>query len=480
MATVQQVYLALLNRAADPGGLAFWQAATGNGANLAPMLAAIASVPEYQQRFAGQPPDALIHGVYRSLFDRDADPAGLAFFVGELSVGRQTLATIAVNVLDGAQGPDAEIIQERTIAADLRTASLATPQQPSGKGYGFLEFSAGKPGAGDVDLGPVGPLFVDSARTIQTWDRALGGDGTVAGAIARIDAGAAGYSVSSLMAHVREGYTPRNPALDDAGFNGTDIGAVPFGGAALPVVPATAAAAHIVTKPGSSGLWSDPGTWIGGLVPRPGDIVELTTDCFIDTDVSGVLIVKRNATATILSVTYGHSLQDSFYLIDTEQENPHFLQTSRGAAGATQTAITGNIFQYTGRDHQGDVLDINQGNPGASNRADTKILLTHNIVLPNSAGEHSGVLVSVLDGNYARMPFEVFIENNTALIGREGAAVVGESQADFPGQYASFRSNLLWDTSPRGYKLWDIGADEFKPDLIAADAISHNAGWNYL
>ncbi len=101
-------------------------------------------------------------------------------------------------------------------------------------------------------------------------------------------------------------------------------------------------------------------------------------------------------------------------------------------------------------------------------------------MLPNSAGEHSGVLVSVLDGNYARMPFEVFIENNTALIGREGAAVVGESQADFAGQYATFRSNLLWDTMSRGYKLWDIGADEFKPDVIAAGAISHNAGWNYL
>ncbi len=363
MATVQQVYLALLARPADPGGLAFWQALTGNGSDLAPMLAAISPLPEFQQRIAGQPADALINGVYRSLFDRDADPTGLAFFMGEVNAGRQTLVTVAVNVLDGARGTDAQIIMEKTIAADLRTASLATPQQPSGKGYGFLEFSAGVPGANDIDLGPVGPLFVDSARTIQTWDRALGGDGTVASAIARIDAGAAGYSVSGLMAHVREGYTPRNPALNDAGFNGTDIGAVPFGGAASKVSPATASAAHIVTKAGSSGLWSDPGTWIGGLVPRPGDIVELTTDCFVDTDVSGVLIVKRNATATILSVTYGHALRDSYYLIDTEQENPHFLQTSRGAAGATQTAITGNIFQYTGRDHQGDVLDINQGNP---------------------------------------------------------------------------------------------------------------------
>jgi hypothetical protein len=480
MATIQQVYLALLARPADPGGLAFWQGITGNGANLAPMLAAIVPLPEYQQRFAGQTPDVLVNSIYRSLFDRDADQAGLAFFVGELNSGRQTLATIAVNVLDGARGTDAQIILDKTVAADRHTASLAPAPQASGKGYGFLEFSAGAPGSGDIDLAPMGPQFVDSARNIQTWDRALGGDGSVGGAIARIDAGAQGYSVSGLMAYVREGYTPRNPALDNTGFGGADIGAVPFDGAASPVSPATASAARIVTKAGSSGLWSDPGTWIGGVVPRPGDIVELTADTFVDTDVSGMLIVKRNATATILSVTYGHALRDNYYVIDTDQENPHFLQTSRGMAGATKTAITGNIFHYTGRDHQGDVLDINQGNPGASGKADTTILLTHNIVLPNSAGEHSGVLVSVLDGNYGEMPFQVFIENNTALIGREGAAVVGESQADFAGQYASFRNNLLWDTVARGYKLWDIGADELKPDVIGAAAISNNAGWNYL
>ncbi len=483
MATVQQVYLALLGRPADPGGLAFWQGATGNGSNLAAMLGAMVPSPEYQQRYAGLTPDALVNSVYRSLFDRDADGSGLSFFVGELNGGRQTLATIAVNVLDGARGQDLQLIQRKTAEADRITASLDSGQSHggTGKGYAFLEFSAaGVPGVGDIDLGPAGPLFIDSARNIQTWDKALGGDGTVAGALARIDAGLSGYSVSGLMAFVKEGYTPRNPALNDSGFGGVDIGAVSLDGATSPVSPASAAAAYIVTKAGSGGLWSDPGTWVGGVVPRRGDIVELTTDCFIDTDVSGVLIIKKNATATILSVTYGHALADSYYLIDTGEDNPHFLQTSRGASGTTQTTITGNIFQYTGRDHQGDVLDINQGNPGASNRSDTKIYLTHNILLPNSAGEHSGYLISVLDGNYSRTPFEVYIENNTALIGREGAAVVGESQSDFAGQYASFRNNLLWDTSARGHKLWDIGSDENKPDVIAADTISHNAGWNYL
>ena len=56
MATIQGVYLALFGRPADPLGLAFFNTATNNGANLAG-IGPLQSSAEYQARFTGQHPD---------------------------------------------------------------------------------------------------------------------------------------------------------------------------------------------------------------------------------------------------------------------------------------------------------------------------------------------------------------------------------------------------------------------------------------
>ncbi|MCC0052187.1 MAG: cadherin domain-containing protein, partial [Rhodobiaceae bacterium] len=64
--------------------------------------------------------------MYQSLFGRDADPEGLAFFLAELTAGRQTINSIAINILDGAKGVDLELIDAKIAAADLFTAALDT------------------------------------------------------------------------------------------------------------------------------------------------------------------------------------------------------------------------------------------------------------------------------------------------------------------------------------------------------------------
>lgn len=129
MAGVQDIYVALFGRPADPEGLTYWNQVTGNGANLSKMLAALPSTAEYTTRFAGQSSEQIVASVYQSLFGRAPDAAGLKFFADRLASGEQTIATIAVNIAQGAQGTDKQTFAAKVNAADLFTKSLDTPAE---------------------------------------------------------------------------------------------------------------------------------------------------------------------------------------------------------------------------------------------------------------------------------------------------------------------------------------------------------------
>ncbi|MCJ8510523.1 DUF4214 domain-containing protein [Rhizobium lemnae] len=125
MATIQGVYVALFGRPADPTGLAYFNSVTNNGANLS-AIGNLSGTAEYQARFTGQNNLQIINSIYQSLFGRDADITGLNFFANQLATGRQTINTIAINILDGATGSDLAIVNNKIAAANLYTASLDT------------------------------------------------------------------------------------------------------------------------------------------------------------------------------------------------------------------------------------------------------------------------------------------------------------------------------------------------------------------
>ena len=129
MASIQGIYLAFFGRPADPEGLAFWEEQTQGGADLSVMLNALAFTEEYQTRFEGMSDAQIITSIYQSLFNRDPEPEGLAFFLEAMSEGTMTLTSIAVDIFDGAQGDDLVTIQNKEEAADLFTASLDTPEK---------------------------------------------------------------------------------------------------------------------------------------------------------------------------------------------------------------------------------------------------------------------------------------------------------------------------------------------------------------
>jgi hypothetical protein len=123
MATIQEVYIALFGRPADPIGLRFYNEATDNGNNL-DAVGDLSNSPEYLDRFEGMSDVQMINQIYQDLFGRDADAQGLLFYTAQLQSGAASVQDIAIRIIDGATGSDQVTIDAKVAAANLFTASL--------------------------------------------------------------------------------------------------------------------------------------------------------------------------------------------------------------------------------------------------------------------------------------------------------------------------------------------------------------------
>lgn len=129
------------------------------------------------------------------------------------------------------------------------------------KGYNHLEFSSGSPGANDIDEDPG---FVDGSRRLVTWDSYVGGPGTQGDAFVRIAANPT--LIASLITWVSEGFYVTNANLENAGSDGTTIGAFPYQSASSMTASPTSMIAdstgNIITVNGVGTSWvaGTPGT----------------------------------------------------------------------------------------------------------------------------------------------------------------------------------------------------------------------------
>ena len=152
MATIQGVYIALFGRPADPTGLAYFNSVTDNGANL-DAIGDLAGTAEYQDRFAGMTNAQIVNSIYQSLFGRDAELAGLTFFVNGLEDGTYNINNIAIAILDGAQGSDADILANKEAAANKFTAAIDTSEEFLAY-QGYDAAAAGRAFLADVTADP--------------------------------------------------------------------------------------------------------------------------------------------------------------------------------------------------------------------------------------------------------------------------------------------------------------------------------------
>lgn len=121
--TIQQLYIAYFQRPADPAGREFWSGALETIAPPA-ISAEFSRSPEYRGLVAGKDYGDAVDALYLNLLGRHADSEGLAFYRGALEAGKATLDFVAADILKGAVGSDAEIIDNKVIAAELFTTAL--------------------------------------------------------------------------------------------------------------------------------------------------------------------------------------------------------------------------------------------------------------------------------------------------------------------------------------------------------------------
>ena len=103
---VAGLYAALLGRAPDAGGFAFWQQATSNGASTRQLAETFLGSAEGLATFpAGQTNEQFVTRFYTSVFGRAPDPEGLAFWTSALAAqgnasSLAARATLVVQILD--------------------------------------------------------------------------------------------------------------------------------------------------------------------------------------------------------------------------------------------------------------------------------------------------------------------------------------------------------------------------------------------
>lgn len=122
---IQQAYLAYYGRPADPQGLVYWATQLDNaGGNLNAIINAFGTSAESESLYGSTPGAAQIAAIYQQLFGRAPDATGLTFYVNGLATGQFTLASIALNIYNGASGTDLTALQSKLAYADAFTNAL--------------------------------------------------------------------------------------------------------------------------------------------------------------------------------------------------------------------------------------------------------------------------------------------------------------------------------------------------------------------
>jgi len=124
---VQKAYVAYYGRPADPGGQTYWATRMDTeGQSLDAIIGAFGNSAEFNRRYGGLAYTQLVTKIYQQTLGRDPDPAGLAYYAGELESGRRSLQSITLDVLNGATtAPDSVVVANKLDVAAYYTAKVA-------------------------------------------------------------------------------------------------------------------------------------------------------------------------------------------------------------------------------------------------------------------------------------------------------------------------------------------------------------------
>lgn len=118
-ALVQKLYVAYYGRPADPAGLEAWALAidANKGQVSTAIVNAFGASAESTALFGNMSTSQKVNAIYKQLFGRDAEPAGLLAWATAIDGGRVSAAGAALEILNGAAGDDKTTINNKLSAA---------------------------------------------------------------------------------------------------------------------------------------------------------------------------------------------------------------------------------------------------------------------------------------------------------------------------------------------------------------------------
>jgi len=122
---LQQLYVAYFGRAADPSGLDYWVA---QGTTTKSFAAHMHAQAEFQSTYGTKSNEAQVNQIYQNLFNRDADAAGLLYWVGQIENGTLSLASIANDLIWAVDNGHGDATDKLTLAAKTSTATSYTAE----------------------------------------------------------------------------------------------------------------------------------------------------------------------------------------------------------------------------------------------------------------------------------------------------------------------------------------------------------------
>jgi hypothetical protein len=128
-ATLEKAYIAYFGRPADPAGIKFWVDAVNHSGSVTEMVNQFGNSTEYQNLYSHATSNDIVTSLYQHLFNRAPETAGLNFWAQNLDAGKVTVASIAFELVNGAQNSDLTILNEKVAAATTFTASLDTQRE---------------------------------------------------------------------------------------------------------------------------------------------------------------------------------------------------------------------------------------------------------------------------------------------------------------------------------------------------------------
>ncbi|MFZ6766642.1 beta strand repeat-containing protein [Undibacterium sp. Di26W] len=155
-ADIQNLYIAYFKRPADVAGLTYWTSGAQVNFTTVQIAQLFSQQTEYANAFANFTMAQTVNALYRNLFNHDADPSGLSYWVGQINNGTFTIGQAAIAILTGALGTDAATVAAKFTAASAFTAKMAaspaaqaTYSATNGNAYGVVKTWLG----GVVDAG---------------------------------------------------------------------------------------------------------------------------------------------------------------------------------------------------------------------------------------------------------------------------------------------------------------------------------------